>query len=396
MRFQRKSPTQLYTYLGSTLCFYLLSLGASLQADAATTEDYLRALQPPSSSQEGQMRGFGGTVAAPAAQQNPEVNIPLHFARNSADLLPNAMEKLSRLSRALEDDSLRNYTFVIEGHTCDLGSNGLNMNLSKRRAFSVTAFLSRNSSLAPNQFAVQWYGEDRPAEPNVNENARQRNRRVVIRNTLKTVDVALNGQRAELQIFKMQNGHKKALADGDRLRSGAQYSIAFKSATEPYVYVCQLDAGGQAALLFPNPDISSRQSNPVTPGASYQVPESGVSFYLDNVTGTEQFVMLTHQMPVQNPTLACATAIKNVEGEAQTRGVGGIKNINSPVSSAPTAIADSNLQLCEIMCDSGTRGVGGITSMNTNPALVASAPGNGAGGDASCQGFFLKRFFLHE
>jgi outer membrane protein OmpA-like peptidoglycan-associated protein len=377
----------LYRYLTAAICCCLLQLGAACGLEAATTEDYIRALQPRTSSQA-QVRGFGGTVAVPAAGQQPAVDIPLHFSRNSAELLPRAREKLTQLARALDDASLRSYKFIIEGHTCDLGSNALNMELSKQRAFSVTRFLSRNSSLSPNQFTVQWYGEERPAEPNVDEAARQRNRRVVIKNTLQTLDVPLNGKKAELQIFQVENGEKRIVPDGARLKSGTQYSIAFKSAVEPYVYVCQLDAGGQAVLLFPNQDISTRH-NPIVPGESYQVPESGVFFYLDNVTGTEQFILLTHQTEVQNPTLACATAVKD-DGEAsQTRGVGGVRNVLP--TATPAAIGVSNLRLCEIMCEGATRGVGGVASGSIEPGQTAAA-----GGEASCQGFFLKRYFLHE
>ncbi len=394
MQFQENRHAPYYIFLFSTFCLCLLDLGFAPMINAATIEDYIKALQPPA-SEEKLMRGYGGTVAASPSQQIPKVNIPLQFDRNSADLLPGAKSKLNQLAKALGHESLRRYKFVIEGHTCDLGSNGLNMELSKRRASSVTNYLISNTSLAPSQFAVQWYGEDRPAEPNVNENARQRNRRVVIRNTLKTIEVALNGQSAELQIFKMDNVHKTIITDGDRLESGSQYSIAFKSATEPYVYICQIDASGQVTLLFPNPDISSVLNNPVIPGLSYQVPESGIHLYLDEVTGSEQFILLTHQMPVQNPTMACVSAVRNEKKVvAETRGVGGIKNVPSISSNIPTAIADTNLQLCEIMSAGATRGVGGITTITENSVQVANSDIEGR--EASCQGFFLKRYFIHE
>ncbi len=390
MQVPKNNHKVLFRYVSAAICFCLLQMGASCRLEAATTEDYIRALQPQTRAAAGLMRGFGVTAAVPASEQKPKVNIPLHFARNSADLLPEAKEKLTRLARALDDQSLRSYKFIIEGHTCDLGSNALNMELSKQRAFSVTRFLSRNSSLAPSQFTVQWYGEERPAEPNVNEAARQRNRRVVIRNTLQTLDVPLNGKKAELQIFKVENGEKRIVADGAHLQSGSQYSIAFKSAAEPYVYVCQMDASGQAVLLFPNREISD-QHNPVAPGISYQVPGSGEEFYLDNVTGTEQFILLTHQAAVRNPVLACAAAVRDESGSGQTRGVGGVRNI--PPTAEPAAIGVSNLQLCEIMCEGGTRGVGGIASPG-NSGNHAEA--TGGGGEAACQGFFLKRFFYHE
>ena len=281
-----------FSICACALFCYIISLISVVHA-ADTVDEYIRALQPPMLT-----RGFGVTATTSTTGKSPEVSIPLQFAKNSADVLPGARGKLSQLAQALDDPTLRQYKFTIEGHTCNLGSNSLNMDLSKRRAYSVAYFLTNNSSLSPSQFAVQWYGEDQPAEANVNEAARRRNRRVVIKNTLKIVEVPLNGHRAELEIYKHVDEEKHLVKNGDRLESSAKYSIAFKSASESFVYVCQMDETGKAALLFPNQNNPSMPGNPVTSNTSYHILESGQLFFLEDVTGTEQFVLLTHQQPV--------------------------------------------------------------------------------------------------
>lgn len=277
---------------------------ACMGVNAATTAEYIKDLQP----QMGRARGVGGKVVAPALQKIPEVAVRLRFGLNSATLRPDAVEELNKLAKALEDESLRDYKFMIEGHTCDRGLADHNMTLSMRRAYAVADYLTSNTNLSPDQFEVNWFGESYPAEPNTDENARKRNRRVVIKNTLETSDVSLKGRPAVLQIIRFQNGQEEIVANGDTLQSGAHYSITFKSAAEPYAYVCQVDSSGQAELLFPN-NANLQQENPITPDSTYRVPGAGENFFLDNVTGTEQFILVTHQTPIQDPILACTAAM---------------------------------------------------------------------------------------
>ncbi len=362
---------------------FLCSTWTCRGVNAATTSEYIRNLQP----QAVGTRGVGGKVPAPVMQKSPEVAVRLRFGLNSATLRPDAVEELNRLAKALENESLRDYKYIIEGHTCDRGAADHNMNLSMRRAYAVADFLTTNSNLSPDQFDVKWFGESRPAEPNTDENARKRNRRVVIRNTLETADVLLNGRPAALQINFFQNGQEAIVADGDTLQSGDHYSIIFKTTAEPYAYVCQIDSSGQAELLFPN-STTDQQSNPVTPGSTYRIPGTDELFFLDEVTGTEQFILITHKTPLQDPILACKTA---ATGDAVgKRGVGGVTSLHN--GERADSIED-NMQLCEVMPGGKTRGVGGIVQVDSDPG-----PGNdnAALPDNSCQGFFLKRYFFHK
>lgn len=353
-------------------------------AQAKTKDEFINDLIPKST------RGIKDISLIQGAneQVKPQTSMQLRFGLNSAGLRPDAVAELNNLAAALEVPLLREYKFIIEGYTCDLGSAAHNLELSKRRAFAVADFLTSHTNLSPQQFEINGYGESNPAVPNTDENSRKINRRVVIRNTLQKADVSLQGRPATLQINRYRNGQVEIVSDGDTVTSNSQYSVFFKTSTKQYVYICQKDSSSEAALLFPQPDFSS-QTNPITPGATYRIPgQDGSGFTLDNTVGTEQFALLALDTPVQNPLNACATVFQG--DTAVTRG---IKGITSIISSEPSAAAGDRLRLCEVMQGGKTRGIQGITKIRTE----ASSPVNEVLNPInSCQGLFLKRFFNHE
>ena len=68
-------------------------------------------------------------------------------------------------------------TVRIEGHTDDRGNAARNTDLSQRRADSVKRWLV-DKGVAAAQLEAKGFGSARPLEPNKNEKARARNRRV--------------------------------------------------------------------------------------------------------------------------------------------------------------------------------------------------------------------------
>lgn len=70
-------------------------------------------------------------------------------------------------------------TALIEGHTCDLGTDAYNMNLSQRRANSVMNYMV-SQGISAARLSTAAYGESRPAVPNTSEENRKLNRRVKI------------------------------------------------------------------------------------------------------------------------------------------------------------------------------------------------------------------------
>jgi len=72
-----------------------------------------------------------------------------------------------------------NAKFNIEGHTDSVGSEALNMKLSKERASSVMNYLISNG-VASNRLTHEGYGESRPIDSNKTRAGRANNRRVEI------------------------------------------------------------------------------------------------------------------------------------------------------------------------------------------------------------------------
>ena len=69
--------------------------------------------------------------------------------------------------------------FLIEGHTCDLGSAAHNKDLSQRRSQSVIAYLA-HLGVPVGRLQPLGFGEEEPLAANTSEDARSQNRRVQI------------------------------------------------------------------------------------------------------------------------------------------------------------------------------------------------------------------------
>ncbi|HLV13583.1 MAG TPA: OmpA family protein [Xanthomarina sp.] len=88
----------------------------------------------------------------------------------SAEVLGNIIDILKEYSNA---------KFSIEGHTDSVGSDALNMKLSKERASSVMNYLITNG-VASSRLSSEGYGESRPIDSNKTAAGRANNRRVEI------------------------------------------------------------------------------------------------------------------------------------------------------------------------------------------------------------------------
>jgi outer membrane protein OmpA-like peptidoglycan-associated protein len=73
----------------------------------------------------------------------------------------------------------RNPTVTIEisAHTDDVGTDEYNLDLSNKRAFSVTNYL-RNHGVPSSQLVAKGYGKSRPLVENTSDENRAKNRRV--------------------------------------------------------------------------------------------------------------------------------------------------------------------------------------------------------------------------
>ncbi len=99
----------------------------------------------------------------------------LFFDYGKAELRPESYPELERLVQFLERNP--RYRVEIAGHTDDIGSDEFNLELSRKRAEAVVAYLvGRGISRA--RLRAVGYGESRPLVPNISEENRAMNRRV--------------------------------------------------------------------------------------------------------------------------------------------------------------------------------------------------------------------------
>jgi OmpA-OmpF porin, OOP family len=101
----------------------------------------------------------------------------VHFATDSAELLPDSVETLNYGIATLK----RYPQMVIEvrGHTDSTGSKQHNQALSQRRAESVMQYLREHG--VTNSMTAKGYGQELPIASNATREGRQANRRVSLR-----------------------------------------------------------------------------------------------------------------------------------------------------------------------------------------------------------------------
>ncbi len=101
----------------------------------------------------------------------------IHFVPDKADILPDEIPRLDTLYRALS--TIQGRTFLVIGHTADVGSEASQYLLSVDRARRVIDELTARG-MEPIRFIYQGRGGREPLSPNDTEQGRARNRRVEI------------------------------------------------------------------------------------------------------------------------------------------------------------------------------------------------------------------------
>jgi outer membrane protein OmpA-like peptidoglycan-associated protein len=102
----------------------------------------------------------------------------IQFQRDSAQLLDGVTaSQIAEIARAMKQAGSER--FLIEGHTCDLGSDAHNLGLSQQRALAVKRALEWHG-VESDRLQVLGFGETDPVTANTDESARAKNRRVQI------------------------------------------------------------------------------------------------------------------------------------------------------------------------------------------------------------------------
>jgi len=103
--------------------------------------------------------------AGDTAGQKSGLDMLINFGLNSAELDTTARAELGEFAKALKDNRLSTFNFVVEGYTDASGSARYNEGLSQRRAQSVTAFLTA-SGIETARINAIGMGEKNPRSPN--------------------------------------------------------------------------------------------------------------------------------------------------------------------------------------------------------------------------------------
>jgi len=109
---------------------------------------------------------------------NHSVNLSVFFGHNKADITYRARHILDELGYALGSPRLRNYVYLLAGHTNSKGASGYNQWLSEERAYAVKNYLVRHFNINPNRLVTTGFGEDKPLNRRKRHSAA--NRRVEI------------------------------------------------------------------------------------------------------------------------------------------------------------------------------------------------------------------------
>lgn len=170
-----------HAWVRSSLLALLLAGGSAASAQEAAAPRYsaddLAAILKPRELTRSLLAGEGPAPGEPGSGVVPDLSILFPF--NSAELTPDARAQLDELGQALQREDMRDFGFLIGGHTDVIGSDSFNDDLSRRRAAAVASYLSDSFGIERRRLEAVGYGERELADP-ANPTSGQ-NRRVEIR-----------------------------------------------------------------------------------------------------------------------------------------------------------------------------------------------------------------------
>ncbi|MFW5926199.1 MAG: OmpA family protein, partial [Myxococcota bacterium] len=110
-------------------------------------------------------------------EERIRVDEKIHFEFDSAEIRADSHELLDEIAGVMnEHPELKKIR--VEGHTDERGTEKYNLDLSERRAQSVTDYLVDEGGVERDRLIVEGYGFSRPVEDDDTEEAWAKNRRV--------------------------------------------------------------------------------------------------------------------------------------------------------------------------------------------------------------------------
>jgi hypothetical protein len=155
------------------ICFYSSATFAQFLIQAASSDELVEKLTPNSSGMR--TRGMRNlTPEEKAKEATPSVDLLIQFEFDSSKLLPESKPLLNNLARAINNDKLKSYSFLVEGHTDAIGNSDYNNHLSSQRALAVEKYLSTLGVSKSRLKAIGKGSSDLlvPAKPDAAENRR--------------------------------------------------------------------------------------------------------------------------------------------------------------------------------------------------------------------------------
>jgi outer membrane protein OmpA-like peptidoglycan-associated protein len=158
------------------LVLLILTLNTNAYAETSlnfptTAADFIQHLTP-----SRQAKGLGKGIESVEPDQ-PKVGALILFDFDSAKIKTESYALLDEFAKALKT-GLKEATFVIVGHTDNLGSEIYNLGLSIQRAQAVKDFLVTKLEIEADRLQINGYGETQPIVSNNTEIGRSQNRRV--------------------------------------------------------------------------------------------------------------------------------------------------------------------------------------------------------------------------
>lgn len=108
-----------------------------------------------------------------AQPKSTVIGVPVEFAFNSADILPENKPQLDAVAEGIK--MTNGLSVVVEGHTDAHGAESYNQRLSRMRAQAVRNYLVRKHGISSSKLVIEGMGENAPinsADPFAPENRR--------------------------------------------------------------------------------------------------------------------------------------------------------------------------------------------------------------------------------
>lgn len=128
-----------------------------IDGDVQSADVIIKALKPKAKYKTRGIRFNNTEPAEPVAP--PKIAMGITFAYDSDQLSEQAMSQLKPLGEALNSDQLLAFSFKVDGHTDATGSEGYNLDLSRRRALSVGQHLHHAYGVKVDRLSLNGKGE---------------------------------------------------------------------------------------------------------------------------------------------------------------------------------------------------------------------------------------------